>query len=791
MVIRWLKVIFSLILLALAVSATAQTVTFPGSVNSIPVQQGGTGSNRWFILPDTLMPEITSTLIRHYGLLAWRKSDSSLMAFDGVNWKAIADSADMPSDYVRRYSNVDVDTFPQSGFIYMADRIYSNTGVGTAIEDGSGNFVNQGSKIEPTQVTVTDNNGADRLILSGMPAEIIGNRTGLYSGTIQWDTLDYDVVWETPLKGGRLLTDSVLVDSINNISLQDVCLVDSVTSTQITTSQHTITAKNDTISSSTIDDGGIILESSSSEQQMPFRIRTNVRRASGSPWFVDDVRMFIGYNISETGGRENTDMAQLRLDYEQKFYNAGSYNDTSSEWHLNFTNKAGQVRRAIGFYGQQNKSFTDNFASDLQFVTTNGSITHPSTGIIAGWSSLGFQLNTLPASTASSIYFLTRDNDGANNGVVTRISAIPWGYLTSVPTASSSVSGILSSTDWTTFNSKIGGSGTINTIPKFASSGTVGNSNVTDNGTTVNIGSRFAITAGSVASGATASSLTATMSATNATQILVDQTITAAGSNANAKVGWQYTLAAGATGGYVRNSQFVNLNTGNPSGTITTAHNEGLWGIASGTTTGTNIGIRQQADNGSINVGNWSYSTTAKNGAVNVGIFAQALNTGTTPVNCAGYFSLSASSTEPTFVSAALIANNGATTDHIFRLQDNGTDVITVADGGAFVSTNTITGTMMRIAYTQTNAGTLSPAVNTNYYFNGTTSTWTLPAVAANANNVIMVRNAGTGTITVNSSAGGNDIVITTESAAANTVPILSGEQKLFRNQGNTYWVIE
>jgi hypothetical protein len=48
--------------------------------------------------------------------------------------------------------------------------------------------------------------------------------------------------------------------------------------------------------------------------------------------------------------------------------------------------------------------------------------------------------------------------------------------------------GYLSSTDWNTFNSKIGGSGTTNYVAKFTGSGTVGSSQIFDNGTNVGIG---------------------------------------------------------------------------------------------------------------------------------------------------------------------------------------------------------------------------------------------------------------------------------------------------------------
>jgi hypothetical protein len=51
----------------------------------------------------------------------------------------------------------------------------------------------------------------------------------------------------------------------------------------------------------------------------------------------------------------------------------------------------------------------------------------------------------------------------------------------SIPKATGSVDGYLFSTDWTTFNSKVGGSGTIGKIPKFATTSTLGDSIITEN----------------------------------------------------------------------------------------------------------------------------------------------------------------------------------------------------------------------------------------------------------------------------------------------------------------------
>jgi hypothetical protein len=64
------------------------------------------------------------------------------------------------------------------------------------------------------------------------------------------------------------------------------------------------------------------------------------------------------------------------------------------------------------------------------------------------------------------------------------------GTITSVSmsVATNSQDGYLTSTNFNTFNGKIGGSGTANSLAKFSASGTIANSNVTDSGTLIQFG---------------------------------------------------------------------------------------------------------------------------------------------------------------------------------------------------------------------------------------------------------------------------------------------------------------
>jgi hypothetical protein len=68
------------------------------------------------------------------------------------------------------------------------------------------------------------------------------------------------------------------------------------------------------------------------------------------------------------------------------------------------------------------------------------------------------------------------------------ISSATDTHTFNIPTASATNRGALSSANWTTFNNKIGGSGTANYVSKFTASGTIANSLIQDNGTTAAIG---------------------------------------------------------------------------------------------------------------------------------------------------------------------------------------------------------------------------------------------------------------------------------------------------------------
>ena len=214
---------------------------------------------------------------------------------------------------------------------------------------------------------------------------------------------------------------------------------------------------------------------------------------------------------------------------------------------------------------------------------------------------------------------------------------------------------------------------------------------------------------------------------TTGTSFGVFSTIAGAGSSSQAQIAHSFNLTSGFTGAASTiGVECVNSSVGNSSGGIFGSRNMGMSNIASGTTLGTNIASYNSATNANLNVGSVGRAIVAKNSATNIGVAGFGLNTGTTPIQVGGYFGLHSS--DPTFTSAALMADNGATTDPIFVARDNGTPRFTIADGGAVTSTGAITA--------PTFAGSLAgsvAALSTQVHCIGTTSTTSFTYRTTNA----------------------------------------------------------
>jgi len=97
---------------------------------------------------------------------------------------------------------------------------------------------------------------------------------------------------------------------------------------------------------------------------------------------------------------------------------------------------------------------------------------------------------TTNVGTVTSVGALTLSTSGTDvsstvaNGTTTPVITL------NIPTASATNRGVLSASDWTAFNNKQSiSSGTTNTVVKFTSSTVIGNSNITDTGSLITLGS--------------------------------------------------------------------------------------------------------------------------------------------------------------------------------------------------------------------------------------------------------------------------------------------------------------
>ncbi len=189
--------------------------------------------------------------------------------------------------------------------------------------------------------------------------------------------------------------------------------------------------------------------------------------------------------------------------------------------------------------------------------------------------------------------------------------------------------------------------------------------------------------------------------------------ITTAGSSASTQRGLVLALIAGYTGaGVTAALSITNSAAGTGTGAWTQgSSNTGGNFITSGTGAGNNVGGSYTAQNSSsLNLGVLGLSVSATNSpALNVGVGALALNA---TVNVGGFFGLG--SAAPTLgTSSALIADNGSIAADIFEARDNGTVVVSIADGGNLNSTISTTTPILKPSADSTSAINITKADGT------------------------------------------------------------------------------
>jgi len=209
-------------------------------------------------------------------------------------------------------------------------------------------------------------------------------------------------------------------------------------------------------------------------------------------------------NISPTFTKD----AGTGVSFRGIYYNPNISGLTSGFTHNAYENTSGNVllgttsgSTGIGATSTINASAILQVTSTTQGIlpprmttTQRDAISSPATGL---------QVYNTTTNT-NDFYNGTAWASGASGTYVTSVTGtspiVSSGGTTpaiSIPVATTSVSGYLSSTDWTTFNNKqaaltnpVTGTGTTNYLPKFTGASTIGNSAITDDGTTVTLNSR-------------------------------------------------------------------------------------------------------------------------------------------------------------------------------------------------------------------------------------------------------------------------------------------------------------
>lgn len=128
---------------------------------------------------------------------------------------------------------------------------------------------------------------------------------------------------------------------------------------------------------------------------------------------------------------------------------------------------------------------TDRLAIRIYVITSGRTITlHTENGNLCEvLTTFTTGLTALNGLTSQVQYFAT-----GTSGADFNISSVTDTHTFNLPTASAVNRGALSSANWTTFNSKVDGSGTTNYVSKFTASGTLGDSNIYSIGTNTGIG---------------------------------------------------------------------------------------------------------------------------------------------------------------------------------------------------------------------------------------------------------------------------------------------------------------
>jgi hypothetical protein len=234
--------------------------------------------------------------------------------------------------------------------------------------------------------------------------------------------------------------------------------------------------------------------------------------ASTSLWKNKSIATILGYTPqAQLNGTGFVKASGTTISYDNSTYVTTDTFQTisaSKTFSLGFSIASAGGTNQISVFQNTNSLFSGSGGSNIFGFNSANNIYFGKgldNGGVLQWNNSAVRYYTLPDATGtialvggSGVGTVTSIGlSSATSGVTIGSTPITTsGTITlAIATASGSQQGLLSSTDWTTFNNKqnaltnpVTGTGTTNYLPKFTGASTIGNSLVFDNGTNVGIG---------------------------------------------------------------------------------------------------------------------------------------------------------------------------------------------------------------------------------------------------------------------------------------------------------------
>lgn len=220
--------------------------------------------------------------------------------------------------------------------------------------------------------------------------------------------------------------------------------------------------------------------------------------------------------------------------------------------------------------------------------------------------------------------------------------------------------------------------------------------------------------------------------------------------------------------------------------------------------------LRTQLFGNSTNVGltmtattpRYSFGGTSGNGAIDI---LSVQGTSSAPSGVYRAFSIYPSigtTGTASFVGLFISPINGGSSSGEKALADWGTNTGTagsgthtsvfkvLANGNTTINGQVTLGSGLTLKSNVSPTGSLSMTTTNNIYVaTGTTATYALPVVTSNAGMSLRIINRGSGTLTLNSNAGANDIYIISTGTAAATTSVAANSHVTVVGDG-TYWIV-